>query len=207
MDITLQNHRSVNLAHQLIKTPVVNITTNLQSSGPPAAAVGMDHTTTNRTAVTPIPVPTIKTEPIKSKPPRKLFSTSRSTIRTFEWQSKPTNKRNHCIDTAAFLKTIPTVFPTTQDTIELSCTYTNNPRVTLETLLTILDANVPNEFMDEMFATDHTISPNTISLIFKQNSADKYFQFRDYATAVSIRNLTGGITGLFTGLSGSNFSG
>jgi hypothetical protein len=61
--------------------------------------------------------------------------------------------------------------------------------------------------MDEMFATYHTVSPNTINSIFKKNNADKHFHFRDYATAVSNRNLTGGITGLFTSLSGSNFSG
>jgi hypothetical protein len=203
MDITLQNHRSVTLVHQLIKNPVVDITGNQQSSGPPAAAIGMDHATTNRTAVTPITVPTIKTETINPKPPRKLFPTTR----TFEWQGKPTNERNHCIDTAAFLKTIPIVFPTAQDTIELCCTYTNNPRVTLETLLAILDANLPTEFMDKLFATDHTISPNIINSVFKKNNAYKHFQFRDYATAVSNRNLTGGITGLFTGLSGRNFSG
>jgi hypothetical protein len=61
--------------------------------------------------------------------------------------------------------------------------------------------------MDDMFTADHTVSPNTINLIFKANNADKHFQFRDYATAVANRNLTEGITGLFTGLSGSNFSG
>jgi hypothetical protein len=61
--------------------------------------------------------------------------------------------------------------------------------------------------MDKMFATDHTISPNTINSIFKKNNADKHFQFRDYAPAVSNQNLTGGITGLLTVLSGSNFSG
>jgi hypothetical protein len=73
MDITLQNHRAINLAHQLIKNPVVDITGDCQNSGPPAAAVGMDHSTTHRTAVIPTPVPTIKTEPIKSKPPRKII--------------------------------------------------------------------------------------------------------------------------------------
>jgi hypothetical protein len=77
----------------------------------------------------------------------------------------------------------------------------------LETLLAILDATVPPKFMDKMFASDHTVSPSTINSIFKTNNVDKHFQFRDYATAGSNQNLTGGITGLFTGLSGSNFSG
>jgi hypothetical protein len=60
--------------------------------------------------------------------------------------------------------------------------------------------------MDEMFATDHTVSSNTINSIFKKSLAGTHFQFRDYTTAVSNRDLTEGITGLFTGLSGSNFS-
>jgi hypothetical protein len=50
-------------------------------------------------------------------------------------------------------------------------------------------------------------APTPVTLIFKTNNADKHFQFQDNAPAVSNRNLTGGITGLFTGLSGSNFSG
>jgi hypothetical protein len=86
--------------------------------------------------------------------------------------------------------------------IDLNCTYTNNPRVTLEILLAILDANVPTKFLDEMFATDHTVSPNTKNSIFKKNNADKHLQFIDYATAVVSQNIC-----LFTGLSGSNISG
>jgi hypothetical protein len=39
--------------------------------------------------------------------------------------------------------------------------------------------------MDERFATDHTISPNTINSIFRKNNADKHFQFRDYAQAAT----------------------
>jgi hypothetical protein len=77
----------------------------------------------------------------------------------------------------------------------------------LETLLKILDANVPHEFMDAMFAMDHTVSPNTINSIFRKHNADKHFQFCDYTTAAANKNLAAGITGLFTGLSGSNFSG
>jgi hypothetical protein len=77
----------------------------------------------------------------------------------------------------------------------------------LETLLKILDANIPHEFMDAVFATDHTVSPNTIDSIFRKHNVDEHFQFRDYATAAANRNLTAGIAGLFTGLSGSNFSG
>jgi hypothetical protein len=207
MDITLQNHRAVNIATQLMNNPVVDITGDHQKSGQPTAAVGTTHATANHASVTPIAVPTIKNEPSHPKSRRTLFSKPRATTRTFEWQGKPTNERNHCIDTAAFLNTLPTVFHTAQNTIDLYYTYTNNPRATLETLLKILDANVPHEFMDTMFATDHTVSPNTINLIFRKHNADKHFQFRDYATAVTDRNLTGGITGLFTGLSGSNFSG
>jgi hypothetical protein len=67
MDITQQNHRAINLATQLMKNLVVDITGDRQSSGPPAAAVGKNHTPTNRTAVTPITVPMIKTEPINPK--------------------------------------------------------------------------------------------------------------------------------------------
>jgi hypothetical protein len=36
---------------------------------------------------------------------------------------------------------------------------------------------------------------------------NEHFQFRDYATAAANRNLKAGIAGLFTDLSGSNFSG
>jgi hypothetical protein len=61
--------------------------------------------------------------------------------------------------------------------------------------------------MDAMFATDHTVSSNTINSIFRKHNAVEYFQFRDYATADANRNLTAGIAGLFTGLSGCNFSG
>jgi hypothetical protein len=77
----------------------------------------------------------------------------------------------------------------------------------LATLLTILNANVPHKFMDVMFATDHTVSPNTINSIFRKHNADTHFRFRDFATAAANRNLTAGIAGLFTGLSGHNFSG
>jgi hypothetical protein len=206
MDITLQNHRAVNMANRLMSNLVVDITGDHQKSGPPAAAVGKHHAAANRTAVTPFTVPKIKKEPTHPNSQRTLFSKPRSTTRTFEWQGKPTNERNHCIDTAAFLNTLPTVFHTAQNTIELHCTYTNNPRATLETLLKILDANVPHEFMDAMFATDHTVSPNTINSIFRKHNADKHFQFRNYTTAAANRNLTAGIAGLFTGLSGSNFS-
>jgi hypothetical protein len=93
MDITLQNHCAVNLATQLIKNPVVNVTGHRQSSGPPAAAVGNNHAATNLTTVTPITVPKIKTEPIHPNPQQTLFSKSRSTTRTFEWQGKPTNEK------------------------------------------------------------------------------------------------------------------
>jgi hypothetical protein len=173
MDITLQNHCAVNIATQLMNNPVVDITGNHQSSGPPAAAVGK-----NRTAVTPIAVLKIKEEDTRPNSQRTLFSKPRATTRTFEWQGKPTNERNHCIDTAAFLKTLPTVIHTAQNTIELRCTNTNNPWATLETLLKILDANVPHEFMDEMFATDHTISPNTINTIFRKHNADEHFVWK-----------------------------
>jgi hypothetical protein len=61
--------------------------------------------------------------------------------------------------------------------------------------------------MDAMFATDHTVSPNAIDSIFRKDNADEHFQFRDYATAAANKNLTAGITGLFTWLSRSNFSG
>jgi hypothetical protein len=124
LDITLQNHRAVNMATQLMNNPVVNITGNHQSSGPPAAVVGTNHAAANRTAVTPIAVPKIKKEPTHPNSQRTLFPKPRSTIRTFEWQGKPTNERNHCIDTAAFLNTLPTVFHTAQNTIKLHCTYT-----------------------------------------------------------------------------------
>jgi hypothetical protein len=207
MDITLQNHRAVNMATQLMNNPVVNITSDHQESGPPTAAVGTNHTTANHAAVTPIAVPTIKNEPTLPKSRQKLFSKPRAATRTFEWQGKPTNERNHCIDIAAFLNTLPMDFHTAQNTINLHYTYTNNPRATLATLLKILDSNVPHEFMDLMFATDHTVSPNTINSIFRKHNADKHFQFRNYATAAANRNLTAGIAGLFTGLSGRNFSG
>jgi hypothetical protein len=184
MDITLQNRRAFTFATQLIKNLVFDITGGHQSSGQPAEVVGKNHATTNRTAVTPITVTTIKTDPINPNPLRKLFPTARSATQTFEWQGKPTNERNHRINAAAFLKTIPSVFPTAQDTIDLHCRYTDNTRVTLETLLAILDATIPPEFMDEIFASDHTFSPNTINLIFKTNNADKHFQFRDYARHV-----------------------
>jgi hypothetical protein len=207
MDITLQNHRAVNMATQLMNNPVVDITGAHQNSGPPAAAAGTNHTAANRTTVTPNAVPSIKKETAHTSSRQMLFNKQQSPIRTFEWQGKPTNKRNHCINTAAFINTLPTVFHTAQSTVDLHCTCTNNPRATLETLLKILDANVPHEFMDAMFATDHTVRPNTINSIFRKHNADEHFQFRDYATAAANRNLTAGIAGLFTGLSGSNFSG
>jgi hypothetical protein len=71
----------------------------------------------------------------------------------------------------------------------------------LETLLKILDANVPHEFMDTMIATDYTVSPNTIDSIFRKHNAGEYFQFRDYATAAANKHLAAGIAGLFTRLS------
>jgi hypothetical protein len=179
IDITLQNHRAVNMATQLMNNPVVDITGDHQKSGPPTAAVGTNHAAANHITVTPNAVRNIKKEPTHPSSRRSLFNKPRSTIRTFEWQSKPTNERNHCIDTAAFLSTLPTVFHTAQNTINLRCTYTNNPRATLETLLKILDANVPHEFMDVMFATDHTISPNTIDSIFRKHNSEEHFQFRD----------------------------
>jgi hypothetical protein len=73
MDITLQNHRAVNLATQLIKNPVVDITDDPQSSRPPAAAGCKNHARTTCTAVTPITGPTIKTEPINTNPPQQLY--------------------------------------------------------------------------------------------------------------------------------------
>jgi hypothetical protein len=175
MDITLQNHRAVNMATQLMNNPVVDITGDHQNSGPPAEAAGTKHAAANRTTVTPTAVPSIKKETTHTSSRRTLFNKQRSPLRTFEWQSKPTNERNHCIDTAAFINTLPTVFPTAQTTINLDCTYTNNPRATLETLLKILDANVPQEFMDTMFATDHTVSPNTIDSIFRKHNVGVHF--------------------------------
>jgi hypothetical protein len=142
MDITLQNHRAVNMATQLMNNPVVDITSDHQKSGPPTAAVGTNHAAANHATITPIAVPKIKKEPTHPNSRRTLFPEPRSTIHTFEWQGKPTNKINHCIDTAAFLNTLPTVFHTAQNTIDLHCTYTNNPQAILETLLKILDANV-----------------------------------------------------------------
>jgi hypothetical protein len=73
MDITLQNHCAVNLAQQLIKIPVVDITGDRQSSRPLAAAVGKNRAAANHTAVTPITVPTIKTEHIHPNPQRKII--------------------------------------------------------------------------------------------------------------------------------------
>jgi hypothetical protein len=43
MDITLQNHRAVNMATQLMNNPAVDITGDNQKSGPPAAAAGTTH--------------------------------------------------------------------------------------------------------------------------------------------------------------------
>jgi hypothetical protein len=62
MDITLQNHRAVNMVTQLMNNPVVNITGDHQKSGPPTAAVGTNHAAANRTTVTPNAVPNIKKE-------------------------------------------------------------------------------------------------------------------------------------------------
>jgi hypothetical protein len=112
MDITLQNHRAVNMATQLMNNPVVDITGDHQKSGPPSAAAGTNHAAANHTTVTPNAVPNIKKEPTNPDSRQALFKKPRSPIRTFEWQSKPTNERNHCIDTAAFINTLPTVFPT-----------------------------------------------------------------------------------------------
>jgi hypothetical protein len=135
MDITLQNHLAVNMATQLMNNPVVDIAGDHQKFGPPTAAVGTNNAAANHTTVTPSAVLNIKNEPTHPNSRRALFKKTRSPIRTFEWQSKPTNERNHCIDTAAFLNTLPMVFHTAQNTIDLQCTYTNNPRATLETLL------------------------------------------------------------------------
>jgi hypothetical protein len=110
MDITLQNHHAVNMATQLMNNPVADITGDHQKSGPPTAAVGTNHAAANHTTVIPNAVPNIKKEPTHPNSRRSLFKKPRSTIRTFEWQGKPTNERNHCIDTAAFLNTLPTVF-------------------------------------------------------------------------------------------------
>jgi hypothetical protein len=206
MDITLQNHRAINMATQLMNNPVVDITGDHQKSGPPTAAVGTNHAATNRTTVTPNAVPNIKKETAHPSSQQSLFNKPRSPIRTFEWQSKPTNEINHCIDTAAFINTLPTVFPTAQNTIDLDYTYTNNPRATLETLLKILDANVPHEFMDAMFTTDHTVSPNTTQ--FSESTMRTHiFSSATTPQPLQMKNLAAGIAGLFTGLSGSNFSG
>jgi selenophosphate synthase len=74
MDITLQNYRAVNMATQLMNNPVVDITCDHQSSGPPAAAVGKNHAAANRAAVTPITVPKIKKEPTHPNSQKTLFS-------------------------------------------------------------------------------------------------------------------------------------
>jgi hypothetical protein len=74
-------------------------------------------------------------------------------------------------------------------------------------LLAIINATVPADFLDQMFAADHTVSPNTITSIFNRNHADEHFHFADYTTAATNRELPTGTAGLFTGLSGSNFSG
>jgi hypothetical protein len=127
MDITLQNHRTVNMATQLMNNPVVDITGDHQKSGPPSAAAGTNHAAANRTTVTHNVVSNIKKETAHTSSRRTLFNKTRSPIRTFEWQSKPTNERNHCINTAAFINTLPTVFPTAQNIVNLDCTYINNP--------------------------------------------------------------------------------
>jgi hypothetical protein len=85
MDITLQNHRAVNMATQLMNNPVVDITGDHQKSGPPTAAVGTNHTTANHAAVTPIAVPAVKNEPTHPKSRRTLFAKPRATTRIFEW--------------------------------------------------------------------------------------------------------------------------
>jgi hypothetical protein len=84
MDITLQNHRAVNMATQLMNNPVVDITSNHQKSQLSTAAVGTNHAAANHTAVTPIAVPKIKKEPNHPKSRRTLFSKPRATSRTFE---------------------------------------------------------------------------------------------------------------------------
>jgi hypothetical protein len=116
MDITLQNHRAVNMATQLMNNPVVGITGDHQNSGPPAAATSTTHAAANCTTVTPNAAPSIKKETTPTSSRRTLFNKQQSPIRTFEWQSKPTNERNHCIDTAAFINTLSTGFPTAQTT-------------------------------------------------------------------------------------------
>jgi hypothetical protein len=114
MDITLQNHRAINRATQLMNNPVIDIIGDHQKSGPPSATAGTNHAAANRTTVTPNAVPSIKKETAHTSSRGTLFNKTRSPIRTFEWHSKPTNKINHCIDTAVFINTLPTVFPTAQ---------------------------------------------------------------------------------------------
>jgi hypothetical protein len=62
MDITLHNHRTVNMATQLMNNPVVDITGDHQNSGLPAAAAGTTHAAAKRTTVTPNAAPSIKKE-------------------------------------------------------------------------------------------------------------------------------------------------
>jgi hypothetical protein len=77
----------------------------------------------------------------------------------------------------------------------------------LETLLAIVNATVPADFLDQMFKTDYTVNPNTIASIFEKNNAQEHLQYTDYHIAATNRGLTPGIAGMFTGYSGNGFSG
>jgi hypothetical protein len=83
-----------------------NLTNEPKPKRPKNEILGTNHAAANRTAVTPITVPNIKKEPTHPNSQRTIFTKPRSPLRTFEWQGKPTNIRNHCIDTAAFLTTL-----------------------------------------------------------------------------------------------------
>jgi hypothetical protein len=85
MDITLQNHRAVNMATQLMNNLVVDITGDHQKSGPPSAADGTNHAAANCTIVTPNAVPNIKKETAHTSSRRTLFNKTQSPIHTFEW--------------------------------------------------------------------------------------------------------------------------
>jgi hypothetical protein len=205
MDLTLQNHRSHAMALSLLKAPIIDITGDTPPTVPIFPPSGKRHAIGTTATITPTQVQNVKEEntTVPTAARRSLFLKTQ----TFTWQALPTTERDHCITTASFLKTIPTVYPLAERPLLLSCEYEQNPRFTLEALLTIIGTSVPTEFLDKMFSRDHTLRTNTINSIFKQNNADQHFQFMDYATAVVNRNLTSGMTQLFTGESGDNFSG
>ena len=203
MDITLQNHRSISLNRSLSnQLPLTGLNEPTTVSAFP---------TPQQTNTPPVLRSQTATTPIKTENRNDITPINRKTLfpstKTFEWQATPTGDRNHCIAIASFLKTIPTVYPTAKHPIELTCKYEHNPKVSLQALLTIMGATVPTSFLDQMFAIDYTVRSNTINSIFKNNKAEQHFQFSDYATMVANRNLPSGLTPLFTGASGGNFSG